>query len=101
MGEIGGVIGRSVEAGNRFGLLEKEEEALLEVSEWEWGAIAEGRLGNWGLSPGCQDERSDHSLWPLSLLEMEEAEKKREELQVEEKKWKNGFWNGFGSGFSL
>ena len=55
-------------------------------------AIAEGRLGNWGLSLGCQDERSDHSLWPLSLLEMEEAEKKREELQVEEKK-RNALWN--------
>ena len=89
LGEFGEANGKRVEAGNRFGSVEKEEEALLEVSGWEWVVAAEGRLGNWGLSPGHQDEGSDHSLRPLSLLEVEETEKKRDEsFQVEEKEWK-------------
>ena len=92
LGEIGGTTGRSLKARSGVGLLEWEEGGLLRILAEEGEGIAEERLENWRLSPGCRGGHSDHSLWPLSILEMEEAEKKREELQVEEKK-RNALWN--------
>ena len=58
-------------------MLEREEGGLLRTLAEEGEGIAEGRLENWRLSLGCRGGHSDHSLWPLFLLEMEEAQKKR------------------------
>ena len=43
LGEFGGAIGRSSEAGNGFGLLGKEEDGLLWISEGK----GEGLGGEW------------------------------------------------------
>ena len=70
LGEIGGTTGRSLKARSGVGLLEWEEGGLLRILAEEGEGIAEERLENWRLSPGCRGGHSDHSLWPIFLLEI-------------------------------
>ena len=94
LGEIGEVTGRSSEAWSGSGLLEKGEEVLLKVSEWKWEMVAEGRLGNWGLS--LRDAKmSTRITLPGHSLFWKRRRQRRKGMSCSWKKgeWKMALWN--------
>ena len=86
LGEFGESIRREIEAWKGAGLLEKKEEVLLKMVEGIGEGIAGEMPWNWGLSPGCRGGHSDHSLWPLFLLE-KGGGREEEEGYFKWKKW--------------
>ena len=65
LGEFGGAIGRGMKARKGVGLLEKEEEGLLWISEGKGEGFGWGRLWNWWPLSGMPRTPSD-SLFLLS-----------------------------------
>ena len=85
LGEFGGSIGRGSEARKGAGLLEKEEEDLLWISEEKGEGLGVGILWDLGFSPGCQGGLSG-SLLLLSLLWSWRVQGRRMEVVLDEEK---------------
>ena len=54
LGEFGGSVGRAIGTWTGFGLLEKEEDDLVDFEEGNGEGLGVGMLWNSDLSPRCQ-----------------------------------------------